>query len=95
VKARSNLFQNPTPWDGARSPVAVIEIRPHHLTTVMPISIKHESLGLIDGNIVDGTAQFLGLKYASLKDCLAPAELISSYSSEPTDATKYGYVSKP
>jgi hypothetical protein len=59
----------------------------------MTISIKHQSLGSIEGNVVDGTAQFLGLKYASLKDRLAPAELISSYGSEPTDATKYGYAS--
>ncbi|KAH7345884.1 Alpha/Beta hydrolase protein [Pyrenochaeta sp. MPI-SDFR-AT-0127] len=56
----------------------------------MSATIKHTSLGEIEGNIVNGTAQFLGLKYASLKDRLASAELLSRYDSGVTNATEYG-----
>jgi hypothetical protein len=55
----------------------------------MSASLQHRELGELKGNIVDGTAQFLGLKYATLKDRLAAAELLSN-GRGPTDATKYG-----
>lgn len=54
----------------------------------MSVTIKHASLGEIKGNFTNGTAQFLGLKYASLVDRLATADLINSYDSGITDATK-------
>jgi hypothetical protein len=57
----------------------------------MSTSLQHTKLGELKGNIADGTAQFLGLKYATLKDRLATAELIDHYGSGPTDATKFGY----
>jgi len=56
----------------------------------MSASLKHAELGELKGNVVDGTAQFLGLKYATLKNRLAPAELVDSYESGSTDASKYG-----
>jgi hypothetical protein len=55
----------------------------------MSASLQHRELGELKSNIVDGTAQFLGLKYATLKNRLAPAQL-SKYGRGPTDATKYG-----
>jgi hypothetical protein len=56
----------------------------------MSTSLQHSELGELKGNIIDGVAQFLGLKYATLKNRLATAELLSNYGQEPTDATKYG-----
>jgi hypothetical protein len=56
----------------------------------MSTSLQHSELGGLKGNIIDGIVQFLGLKYATLKDRLASAELLSNYGREPTDATKYG-----
>jgi hypothetical protein len=58
----------------------------------MSTSLQHSKLGELRGNLVDGTVQFLGLKYASLKNRLASAELISNYGQDATDATKYGYA---
>lgn len=60
----------------------------------MSVSVKHDTLGTIKGNVVDETAQFLGLKYASLTNRFAPPELIQSYGPHPTDATKYGYATR-
>jgi hypothetical protein len=57
----------------------------------MSATHQHPKLGQIKGNTVDGAVQFLGIKYASLKDRLATAELISHYDHGPIDATKYGY----
>ena len=58
----------------------------------MAATLKHTQLGELKGNSVDGTVQFLGLKYASLKNRLATAEIVNSYGSGITDATKYGSV---
>lgn len=60
----------------------------------MATSFKHTSLGEVKGNVVDGTAQFLGLQYASLKDRFAPPQLVTDYGSKSIDATKYGQVHK-
>jgi hypothetical protein len=57
----------------------------------MSASIQHAELGELKGKDVDDTVQFLGLKYATLKNRFAPAELIRDYGSGPIDATKYGY----
>jgi hypothetical protein len=59
----------------------------------MSATLKHEHLGELKGNSVDGAVQFLGLKYATLKNRLATAELVNSYGSGTTDATRYGSVS--
>ena len=58
----------------------------------MSATLKHTELGELKGNVVDGSAQFLGLKYATLKNRLAPAELLDSYGSAPPDATSFGCV---
>ncbi|KAH4057476.1 hypothetical protein HBI24_137270 [Parastagonospora nodorum] len=57
---------------------------------MMSTTLKHGSLGELKGNIKDGVAEFLGLKYATLKDRFASAELLDRYGPGPTDATKYG-----
>ncbi|KAH8732619.1 carboxylesterase-like protein [Phaeosphaeriaceae sp. PMI808] len=54
------------------------------------VTLKHPKLGELHGNLVNGTAQFLGLKYATLENRLAAAKMINSYGPGPTDATKYG-----
>lgn len=56
----------------------------------MATTLQHAELGEIRGNTVDGVVQFLGLKYATLKDRLASPELLDSYGPGPTDATKFG-----
>jgi carboxylesterase type B len=58
----------------------------------MSTLFKHTELGEIKGNVVDSTVQFLGLKYASLKDRLAPPQLVTSYGAGTIDASKHGYV---
>ncbi|KAF1937900.1 alpha/beta-hydrolase [Clathrospora elynae] len=56
----------------------------------MSATLKHVQLGELKGKSMDGSVQFLGLKYASLKNRLATAEFVDSYGSETTDATRYG-----
>lgn len=56
----------------------------------MSVILNHSQLGDLKGNVVDGTAQFLGLKYATLKNRLARAEIVGNYGSGQTDATRYG-----
>ncbi|KAH9878854.1 hypothetical protein J1614_002288 [Plenodomus biglobosus] len=56
----------------------------------MSATLKHAKLGELRGNNVDGVTQFLGLKYATLKNRLASAELVEGYGSQSTDATKFG-----
>jgi carboxylesterase type B len=58
---------------------------------MMSTTLEHDSLGELKGNTKDGVAEFLGLKYATLKDRFASAELLDRYGPGPTDATKYGY----
>lgn len=55
-----------------------------------PLQTTH--LGQIHGKTVDGVTQYLGLKYASLRNRLADAELVASRSAEDGvfDATKDG-----
>ncbi|KAK8164523.1 Alpha/Beta hydrolase protein [Phyllosticta citrichinensis] len=53
-------------------------------------SISHPALGEVRGKARDdtGVVQFLGIKYATLRDRFAPAELIEE--AHGVDATKYG-----
>ncbi|KAF2009810.1 carboxylesteras-like protein [Aaosphaeria arxii CBS 175.79] len=51
---------------------------------------QHNALGQLQGNLVDGTVQFLGLKYGSLKNRFAPSELVTSYEQPIKDCTRYG-----
>jgi hypothetical protein len=60
----------------------------------MSTIFEHADLGEIKGKVVDGTVQFLGLKYASLRDRLAPPQLVTSYGAGTIDASKYGYVDR-
>lgn len=56
----------------------------------MVTTLKHSTLGNVKGNKGDQVVQFLGLKYATLKDRLATAQLLGSYGFDGVDATKYG-----
>ncbi|OAL44019.1 carboxylesteras-like protein [Pyrenochaeta sp. DS3sAY3a] len=56
----------------------------------MAATIKHTTLGEVKGNIKSGTAQFLGLKYATLKNRLATAEIAQNDGTGVIDATKFG-----
>lgn len=63
-----------------------------HAAANMSATLKHEHLGELKGKTVDDAVQFLGLKYASIKDRLAAPQLVDSYGSGAIDATKFGYV---
>jgi hypothetical protein len=56
----------------------------------MSSTLKHSSLGEICGNAGDRVIQFWGIKYASIKDILAPSEVVRGSSSAVVDATKLG-----
>lgn len=56
----------------------------------MTATIKTVSLGEIRGKVEDGVVQYLGVKYATLKDRLSEAELINSREGDVLDATKDG-----
>jgi len=58
----------------------------------MSATLNHIHLGELKGKVVDSAVQFLGLKYASLRDRFAIAELLDSYGPGSTDATKFGFV---
>lgn len=47
-------------------------------------------LGEIRGKITNGVSQFLGIKYATLKNRLADAELVERRAGGVLDATKDG-----
>lgn len=46
--------------------------------------------GEFKGKNGDGVVQYLGVKYASLKDQLSVPEMITEYGSETVDAAKFG-----
>jgi carboxylesterase type B len=58
----------------------------------MATTLKTTALGDIQGRDDDGVVQYLGIKYATLKDRFADAELISERpaSAGVLDATKDG-----
>lgn len=53
--------------------------------------LKTTSLGRIRGNHREDVVQYLGIKYATLNNRLADAELVESRKSDILDATKDGY----
>lgn len=53
--------------------------------------LRHPELGSITGRTHGDINQFLGIKYASLKDRFAAPQLLSKYEGESLDATKIGY----
>lgn len=57
----------------------------------MTTFFTHADLGGVRGNDNDGVVQFLGIKYASLKDRFSAASLVSDYGSGSIDATAFGY----
>lgn len=54
--------------------------------------MKTTSLGEIRGKDANGAAQYLGIKYATLKNRLADAELVESREGDVLDATRDGFV---
>jgi len=58
----------------------------------MATSFKHADLGELKGIVGGGTAQFLGLQYASLENRFAPPQLKTKYGAT-IDASKFGQVS--
>jgi len=57
----------------------------------MSAELQHPLLGPIRGRVADGVVQYLGLKYATLKDRLAASEVCVEYVGQVLDATKFGY----
>jgi len=55
-------------------------------------SLDHPTIGQVRGNRVGNVAQFLGIKFASLKDRFA-APALATYSGAGLDATSHGWVS--
>lgn len=58
----------------------------------MAATLKTTSLGEIRGKDADGATQYLGIKYASLKNRLADAELVESREGDVLDAARDGFV---
>lgn len=56
----------------------------------MPYSFKHPKLGQIQGNSKNDVVQFLGIKYASIKDRFAPSEVFDHSGTGVIEATKPG-----
>jgi carboxylesterase type B len=57
----------------------------------MAAHLKHRRLGQIQGKQGDGVVQFLGIKYATVKDRFAGSELVEYGSGESMiDATNLG-----
>jgi len=58
----------------------------------MAAILKTAALGEIQGKDANGVTQYLGIKYATLKNRLADAEIVESRDGDILDATKDGYV---
>ncbi len=57
----------------------------------MSARLKHQNLGQIQGKQGDGVIQFLGIKYATVKDRFAGSELVEYGNGESViDATNLG-----
>ncbi|KAL5317254.1 hypothetical protein ACEPPN_014349 [Leptodophora sp. 'Broadleaf-Isolate-01'] len=62
----------------------------------MTSEFSHPSLGLIRGKVTEDVVQFLGIKYASIKDRFAASEVFDHRGGNAIDATKPGpYVISP
>ena len=59
----------------------------------MERQVEHPQLGKIQGTASNGIVNFLGLKYATLANQFATAQLAGPPSETIADATKYGYGS--
>lgn len=58
--------------------------------TTMAALLNTTALGKVQGTTKDGVTQYLGIKYATLKNRLADAELIAERDGDVLDATKDG-----
>jgi hypothetical protein len=58
----------------------------------MATRVTHTPFGDFIGKVDQGVAQYLGIKYALLKDRLSVPEMVHEYGNEPVDATEYGLV---
>jgi len=59
----------------------------------MATHLKHQSLGEVHGKDGDGVVQYLGIKYATVKDRFALSQLFDPSSTNGIiDGTKLGYV---
>ena len=58
----------------------------------MSAELHHPFLGIVRGRAGDGVVQYLGVKYALLRDRFAEPELCTSYGSKSLDATFLGYT---
>jgi carboxylesterase type B len=56
----------------------------------MTSELSHPTLGHIQGKVKGDVVQFLGIKYASIKDRFAPSEGFDHSGSNIIDATKPG-----
>jgi carboxylesterase type B len=53
------------------------------------------TFGTFRGHKANNTTQYRGIKYASLADQLSVPKLVTTYSDDITDATRFGYASPP
>jgi carboxylesterase type B len=58
----------------------------------MSTIITTSNLGQIRGKSGDGVTQYLGIKYATLKDRFADAQLVEERHGDILDATADGYI---
>ena len=57
----------------------------------LPPILEHPAIGRVQGRYNKGVIQYLGIKYASLKNRLADAQLVEYKGNEHIDATRHGY----
>jgi hypothetical protein len=53
-------------------------------------TILETPFGTFEGKKSDGSTQYRGIKYASVKDQLSVPELVTNYGTDIVDATRYG-----
>ena len=58
----------------------------------MSATINTSNLGQIRGKTEDGVTRYLGIKYATLKDRFADAQLVEERQGDILDATADGYI---
>ena len=56
----------------------------------MDTDAKRTSFGEFKGKKLDSVIQYLGIKYANLKDRLSVPEMVKDYGIEVVDTTKFG-----
>jgi hypothetical protein len=77
---------------GSLSRVPLLSLRKsaHLYFSTMPTTISTTKLGQIRGKSGDGVTQYLGIKYATLANRFADAQLIEERHGDVLDATKDG-----